>query len=364
MIYNVQALRAWAATIVMFVHLETLLRPLHDDVSHYLVAGQVGVDLFFVISGFVMVHTMRRKPVFAGAFFLNRIIRVVPLYWLLTLAVFAIAIVMPSLLQATSASPAELVRSLLFIPFVKSNGLVAPVLFVGWTLNYEMFFYLLFTIAIALTGRRLDATVSATIAMIFALNIAGQLWHLKSTPWNFFTSSLMFEFAFGILLGWLQPWRAPVPVRWSLSAGAVAMVALIAGPLLCPAVPAFCRSGIPAAIIVWAAISAETRGVRLDNRWVQLVGAASYSLYLTHPFALQAFGHVSARIGRPVIALVLTPVALATAIVIAIIVHRLIERPMTDWLRAKSHHQLPVVEKAEPAVVGIDGGDGHGGAAV
>jgi exopolysaccharide production protein ExoZ len=131
---NVQALRAVAAVMVVFVHLDQL-GVAAGGRSGLFEAGNAGVDLFFVISGLIMVLTTWGRPIGPRRFFVNRLKRVVPLYWIVTLAVFAIAVVAPSLMQATRADPVELAKSLLFIPFAKANGLVQPVAFVGWTLN-------------------------------------------------------------------------------------------------------------------------------------------------------------------------------------------------------------------------------------
>src|SRR6185437_14170487 len=132
---NIQALRAIAALLVVFVHLAVPVAAL--GVAPF---GAGGVDLFFVISGFIMVYTTVGRPISGAEFLGRRIVRIVPLYWLLTLAVFGIALIAPTLLQFTTASWGQLLKSLFFIPFAKANGDVQPVLFLGWTLNYEMFF--------------------------------------------------------------------------------------------------------------------------------------------------------------------------------------------------------------------------------
>ena len=112
MIKNIQALRALAAVMVVFVHLKILL----DTIGLPLFGG-AGVDLFFVISGFVMVHTTQKRPPSPSEFIRNRIARVVPVYWFMTLGVYGLALSAPRLLGATSGNVAELCKSLLFIPF-------------------------------------------------------------------------------------------------------------------------------------------------------------------------------------------------------------------------------------------------------
>src|SRR5512138_2340051 len=104
---TVQALRAVAALSVVGMHIPA--------VEH----GAFGVDLFFVVSGFIVCHVAAADP---GRFLVKRAIRVVPLYWLCTLALFALANAAPGLMGATRADWVELVKSLAFVPFIKGNG--------------------------------------------------------------------------------------------------------------------------------------------------------------------------------------------------------------------------------------------------
>ena len=134
---NVQVLRAFAALLVIFVHLDQLLSRLGVPLF-----GGAGIDIFFVISGFIMVYTTMDREITPWSFMADRIARIVPAYWAATLGVFFLALVAPSLLQTSHMQWDELFKSLVFVPFRKATGLVQPVLFVGWTLNYEMFFYL------------------------------------------------------------------------------------------------------------------------------------------------------------------------------------------------------------------------------
>ena len=122
---SIQLLRFLAALAVIGVHL-----PLIN-------AGGFGVDIFFFISGFIISYvTIRGRD----HFLLKRIIRVVPIYWLLTFGVFGLAAIAPTLLNNTTADLVHLAKSLFFVPFDKNGSGLFPVLFVGWTLNYEMFF--------------------------------------------------------------------------------------------------------------------------------------------------------------------------------------------------------------------------------
>src|SRR5262249_39672775 len=132
---SLQALRAVAALSVVLYHIDFIGR------------GAFGVDIFFVLSGFIICHVTAADR---QHFLLKRLIRIVPLYWARTLVVCALALAAPRLLQTTSDSWMGLLKSLFFIPYEKESGRVYPVLFLGWTLNYEMFFYVVFSIALAL----------------------------------------------------------------------------------------------------------------------------------------------------------------------------------------------------------------------
>jgi peptidoglycan/LPS O-acetylase OafA/YrhL len=335
MLNNLQVLRALAATGVVLAHIATLNEAV---LMPWLGWGTAGVDLFFVISGFVMVYTTAGKPVGPGQFMLNRIIRIVPLYWALTIAVFAIALVAPALLQSTQASWFDLARSLLFIPFQKNGGLIQPVLFLGWTLNYEMFFYALFALSLALPTLRLRIGIMSVL--LAALVLAGLWLRPAATIPLFYTSPLLLEFAFGMALAFLYC-RSEFS-RWSrlwpwglLAAGA------LLGPVIAAVRPdahSLIARGIPAAFIVWAAVMFEAQGKSYGDRFLLLIGAASYALYLSHPFAFIPL-EMLARGAALTSGWVLLPVAaaeLAVILAVAVLVHLGLERPMTQWLRART----------------------------
>src|SRR6185503_17994995 len=210
---TVQALRAVAALCVIGMHIPAIER------------GAFGVDLFFVISSLIVCHVAAPDP---GRFMLKRIFRVVPLYWLCTLALFAIAIVVPQLLGATRGDASELLKSLLFVPFVKSNGNIHPLLYLGWTLNYEMLFYGVFALALVLAPRRAHAAAVAALLTLFAL---GHVVHFDSVPLRFWTAPIVIEFVFGIAA--YHVWRSgvlarlPAPAALALALGAWLLMAAL-----------------------------------------------------------------------------------------------------------------------------------------
>src|ERR1700727_3089019 len=157
-IRNLQALRIYAAIPVILYHTNFRLPGVRQ-------IGVFGVHMFFLLSGYIMASICDTD---STAFVRRRLIRIIPLYWTLTLALYSVAWKFPHLMNATQALPAELLKSLFFVPFQKSNGLYQPILFVGWTVNYEMFFYMLLGLALLIAPRR-----PLLVGSLFILAIAG-----------------------------------------------------------------------------------------------------------------------------------------------------------------------------------------------
>lgn len=338
MLRNIQALRALAALLVVVVHLETLAAPLGIGAAQ-LAPFAVGVDLFFVISGFIMVHTTARRAQGPGAFLANRLLRIVPLYWTLTGLLFALAIVAPGLLGATRADPVALLKSLAFIPYGRADGTMRPVLFVGWSLNLEMAFYLVF--ALCLTVADLRRRVLAGVALLAAMAAFGLVWKQGLAPeLRFLTQPILLEFAAGMALGYWYQVR-PGDARRGTAALALmplAVLALIAAATLpepvarALPVPA---ALVPAAWLVWLALRAEAGGRTLAARPVQALGDASYALYLAHPFVTQGFAFIAGALGliNSHTAPLLMIVCLALAALGGVAVHRGLELPLTQLAR-------------------------------
>lgn len=184
-INNVQALRGLAALLVVYLHCGLFFWKFGPF-------GGFGVEVFFMISGFVMGYTALNN---SSQFLTRRLIRVIPAYWAATLAVFAAANWHPHLMMVTRADPGALVKSLLFVPYTRGDGQIQPMLFLGWTLNYEMYFYVLMAIALAICKSRpgLLTTLLITAGIVVCRPFAG------SSPVAYFYSRLLvFDFVAGI----------------------------------------------------------------------------------------------------------------------------------------------------------------------
>lgn len=334
--------------MVVLLHVAAILQPCGFD-DHWVSFGGRGVDLFFVISGYVMVYTTSRNPVSGGAFFLNRVFRVVPLYWLVTLPLGIAAILAPTLLRSFKASPETLLASLAFIPYRDTAGHFFPVLFVGWTLDYEMFFYAMFAIALIATNRSAKRTAIATLVALFAISTVG-LAVRDQAPWlTFYTDSIILEFGFGMLLALLVEQNFVPSRRYSLISAIGGFVVLIAAAAICPQIPRVIASGLPAAFIIWGAVGLELSGQVARTTWIQTLGAASYALYLIHPIITSGFHRVVIAIPSLLVAIVAAVSALLIAVMGAVALHVLVERPLLRFLRRLAGHRPALIQKFDPS---------------
>ncbi len=329
---TVQALRAVAALLVVAYHAFDMWA-LRVQPGSAWVNGAAGVDIFFVISGFVMVVSSRRlagEPHGWLTFMRYRVVRIVPLYWLLTTLKLALVFFFAGLALRSSIDIDSVLRSYLFLPVVDSAGHFRPLLPVGWTLTYEFVFYLLFALALALRVDVLRVLVPA-FAVIGALALLrGGDW----PEWTILFSTIVFEFLFGVVL-------AKLTVRgWSLQP-VLATGVMVAGVALILAVPAGPENlrvvtwGIPALAIVAGAVSLESRIAALVPAWLRALGDASYSIYLAHGFVLPILGVGIARLHwSGSFAQAATVVACLIAGALAgWLVYVCVERPMLLWMR-------------------------------
>lgn len=356
MLVFVQVLRAVAAIMVVWHHARheaglmaargagAVLAP------GTLLPWWAGVDLFFVISGLVIVQASRPlagAPGARGRFLAHRIARVVPLYWLTTALYLALAFAAPGLLGEAgplARDPGFVAASFLFWPVARPDGSLQPLYGLGWTLNYEMAFYALFALGL---GFGLRGAVAWLGAMLVALVALGALL-APPPPLAFWADPIVLEFALGAGLGLARVGglRLPSPLRIGLALLGLAGMLLAAWYLAGGGeVPGFARPllvGLPAGLLVAGAALGPGLGagglatLPTPLRALSFLGDASYALYLTHPFALRAGREVLLRLG---LAPALHPwgsilAMTGLALVVAIAVHLLVERPLTRALRA------------------------------
>ncbi len=341
-IAGIQVLRAVAALSVAFLHIEQSAGVFVGRTGESpwpwlrMIPWEAGVDIFFVVSGFVMVYASNRLFRTAGAprtFLGRRVSRVVPLYWLFTTLTVLVALVRPGLLNEPLGSGwGAVVASYLFIPWPRPDGFIQPVFRLGWTLNYEMLFYAIFTPFVMLSRRW---AVLGVVAAIGALVAVGQLTWTGNPQIGFWTDPIVGEFAFGVLLGALRLDGVQLsrPVRLGLIAAGLAIMLVIG----VDDTPTRALSyGIPAACFVAAVSFGSGRaGTSLIARGGLLLGDASYALYLVHLFPTRLLREIWWRlhlIGTAGIVSFIV-VSMIASCAIAVGVHVWVERPLVRAAR-------------------------------
>jgi exopolysaccharide production protein ExoZ len=360
---GIQALRFVAAMLVVLAHSTAMVNErMHLDMFKWR-AGWSGVDIFFVISGFVMAISsggLMQRVNGWKIFITRRLIRIVPLYWVATTIKLVAILVLPSL---ALDSPLELwntIASYLFIPtFDDKSLLAAPLLKVGWTLNYEMLFYAIFTMALLLGKSPLKFT-----AAIFALAVAINIFSTPSVPFLYgFLEPILMEFVMGMLVAKLcmrvNTINAVLNIDLNIEArhgaknfidkllqyisttkvgaiiGAIAVLASFTIMFNCAEQPMWWRWaywGLPSMVIVTVVALSEPALRKVIPKLLATLGDSSYSLYLFHTFTVPLLGTlmIKMKLVQPTLALT---ACIVISPLVCLAIYAWFELPMTTRLK-------------------------------
>ena len=333
---GVQILRFVAAMLVVVMH-TTQAISIHitgTGPDRYWADGSAGVDIFFVISGFVMAMSTPTPPAdgpsriqAAWIFMKRRLLRIVPLYWFYTLLKAALLLALPALATRSSLTPGHFTASLMFIPAMSPWGLIEPTLPVGWTLNFEMLFYAVFALALALGAARIKFCL-----LIFMLLFLSARYFPDSVALTFYGRSLVFEFILGACIAHLflhHRTMAPPVGLLAVMAGMVFMFGIDWGV----GADRLITWGGGAAVAVLGAVWLEPWTARVQaTARLSFLGDASYSIYLSHTFVVPAVVLMLKRLGVLDSLVIVLTVALAV-IVSGCLAYVWLERPMTTHLK-------------------------------
>ena len=355
---SIQALRGFAALYVVVYHSGLALA--HADIpalawltTHVIKRGHVGVDVFFVISGFIFAWVAilsPKGPEPPGEFLVKRAFRLAPPYWLM------------SVLHSTWLNPVSagvLLTSFAFLPQANVDApyFGYPALYVGWSLNYEAFFYALCALGLALFGRRALGLVALAL---FTTTIIVPFWHSGlvlrnpealydwATPLQAMAANpLVLEFLLGAGLAWLYAAHrhrlTPAFARVLMAMGLATFVMSVVSPV--PKFDLFGR-GLPAGALLMGLVAMEHCGELRVPRVAVWLGELSYALYLVHPSVIEATHRLVGVLSPQWIGtqLMLFAVNLALTLVLAALLHRYVEQPSIalgrrtiEWMRNWRH---------------------------
>jgi len=211
----------------------------------------------------------------------------------------------------------------------------------GWTLNYEMAFYVMFAASLALPQSIRLWALLALLAGLAAIGLAIPLDGIAA----FYTDPIILEFAAGLLIAKAWTSGVAVPARAALVVTLIGLGLLVAGSEM--TLPRIIGAGIPAALIVGGAVFSESRYKRNPSSTLVLLGDASYSIYLSHVIVLPVIAkvwQVAGLDGGGVVGLAFVVVAMIASACAGIILYRLVERPLLQWMSGKKR------SSARPAI--------------
>jgi exopolysaccharide production protein ExoZ len=293
----------------------------------------VGVHIFFVLSGFLMVYTSQKLFETPGGwriFLKKRFQRIVPLYWFYTTAMVAVILILPSALDTAVLDIRHVIQSYLFIPHDRPSGGVKPILALGWTLNYEMFFYVIFASFLFLSRAKLSILISCLF-----VGLAAPYIYIPS-DWimmKFWSNPIILEFIAGMIIAnlYINKFRLP---SWALPIGLILCLSIF----LCmpfeimgvPYVPSFLIAIISVAVLV---LRKKEDAIKIP-RYAKMLGDSSYTLYLSHPFFIGAVALIAIQLDlSPLMHIALS---LSACVVGGYIAHIVIEKPMIRYFKRKN----------------------------
>ncbi|MEP9366378.1 acyltransferase [Xanthobacter sp. VNH20] len=339
MLDSLQYLRAIASIMVVCFHVHVQLERM-DYHGWWPASLASGVDLFFIISGFLMLVTTTNRTGYTLTFYQKRLVRIVPLYWIITSLFVFLMLFVPSAVQSGRPELWHIIASYLFLPAQHPVfPTIEPVVIPGWTLNYEMFFYLVWGLVLLLPDRMRVATI---IALFAALVLLGAALPSRNVMLTFYTSTIIIEFIFGVMVGiwYLQGRALPVAAGWALiGVGFAVMLGINEVALQ----TRFLLWGIPAAMIVVGALALEKAGAVRKYPFFVMLGDASYSIYIVHGIALSAAGQIWRKVvpaDLPGGIAVFTVGAIIAAVAAGVVVHFTIERPLLRLMSRRPPAQV------------------------
>ena len=326
---SVQMMRGLAAMSVVFVHVPMVER------------GNFGVDLFFCISGFIMMLVTERDP---RAFLLKRAVRIVPLYWVATALLCAALFVMPGFVRTAELRADLVVKSFLFIPFRftgQSGVTIAALYSLGWTLLLEVFFYVLFYLSMKVNHARRDVVCGALLLFFLAVP---SVFGTTGDVLGFYSNPITLEFIFGMLSYRLLTGERlrSVSIRGSAFWGCLAVAVVLAGLLFwLDGAPLYGHEtrpfvlGVPAFVLFLLLFKMfEHRPV---PRALTFLGDVSFSLYLVHVYIVLGFSRLIYSLDNPSPASILITafVLIPLIVLVSWISWYIMENKVSGWLRRK-----------------------------
>ncbi len=339
-ITSIHYMRGIAASLIVFYH---ILNRKNIYSNLYIDWLNSGVDLFFVISGFVIFSVAMNPNTSPKEFLLRRFIRVVPLYWFFTSIFILLSLFIPNFNTSFIFHANQAIKSFLFIPHYHAihSKEIWPILIPGWSLNYEIFFYIIFA-GILLTVRKYLFT---KITIIFTSLIILKLFIESNNPiFVAYTNPIILEFVAGIFFANIYYKTSFFKNKKKFQYIGIALIISSFFLLLLSLHPNFCQMpraikwGLPTSLIIFGCLLSEDLISMFKISSLRVLGNASYSIYLSHSFGIGACTFLWKKTHYPfqgISLFIFTILSFSICILIGILSYYLIEKPLLNFLQVR-----------------------------
>lgn len=230
----------------------------------------------------------------AWCFLRNRLITIMPMYWFAT-SIFIILGWVTANSQVTNASPSYVINSYFLIPDIAPNGNPYPLVYPGWTLSYEILFYVFF--AVSLTSTKLSQRICICATLIVLWHGLHYLVSASDTAIVYSSGNIILEFLYGLLIGWMYITQRIKPSHCCIALSASVFLFYLSCFAELHAVPRFVLWGLPASLLVYSLLSCDYFISRhLHFPFILKIGDNSYLIYLFHIFMANAIYSVIFKI--------------------------------------------------------------------
>jgi len=342
-LYNIQLLRGIAVLLVVLFHIMSVERKyggksyLLSNITNF---GMIGVDIFFVISGFIMVVVTQgyyKNIKKAFEFLYNRIARIYPTYWFYTLLVLIVYLIKPTMVNSSQGNRVDILASFLLLP-----SDVLPLVMVGWTLIYEMFFYIIFFLMLLfLPQKHLFKALISWIGFIIFLNLT---FNYNNPYFRLISDPLTIEFILGSIMA-ICFYKVNKKVSNIFLIVVVIFSFVISifiyynyflskGVIFISGWDRVAVFGVPSVCIVFAFVLLERNGISI-NFIITKIGDASYSIYLSHLLTLNVIGRIWSKFSTNSIwdNYIMLPILLISSIIVGMFSYKYIEKPLISYAK-------------------------------
>ncbi|WP_294912376.1 acyltransferase family protein [Tatumella sp. UBA2305] len=320
MIWSIQYLRFFACLMVVTLHL-TNKASLNDGGGGYLFFGASGVDLFFVISGFIMSYISEKKELGPVEFFKNRVLRIYPIYLVTLIPFLFVFLLFPEIVNTHSETP-SILKSITLLPFLNGGSLNM----VAWTLSYEFYFYLIFSAALIL---RKDAILTSTAILLVIMSV-GNAFNVK-----FIGATISLEFVFGMLIFSFIYKKISIGKKMAIFLILTGLGWICFSSSVEVGGDGFARVfhyGIPSALIFIGFLSDDLFTKKIS--FLSSLGDASYSVYLTHILTINAVYLAFKEVGmQNKMYYLMIIVGIILSMAVGFFIHKKIELPLTEKVK-------------------------------